>query len=123
VKRAAGWREAAAALVLACFASPALAHAFLERADPRVGSTVDKAPERVTLHFSEQLEPAFSSLKVVDGEGHEVDKGDRDLDPKDRTVMRVSIPPLKPGAYKVIWRALSADTHVTQGDFRFEVRR
>lgn len=123
MRRAAGWRAGAAAIVIAGFAPAALAHAFLDRADPRVGSAIDKTPERVTLHFSEQLEPAFSSLKVVDADGHQVDKGDRDLDPKDRTVMRVSIPPLKPGTYKVIWRALSADTHVTQGDFRFEVRR
>jgi methionine-rich copper-binding protein CopC len=112
-----------AALVFALLASPAFAHAFLERADPRVGSTVDKPPARVTLQFTEALEPAFSTLKVVDAAGHEVDSGDKQVDPKDRRMMSVSVRALKPGAYKVIWRALSADTHVTQGDFKFEVRR
>src|SRR5689334_21036016 len=112
-----------AALVFALFASPAFAHAFLERAEPRVGSTVDKAPARVTLHFSEELEPAFSTLQVSDGAGHEVDSRDKQVDAKDRRVMSVSVPALKPGTYKVTWRALSADTHVTRGDFKFEVRR
>jgi len=38
-------------------------------------------------------------------------------------VMRVSLPKLDPGRYKVTWRALSVDTHVTEGDFTFEVAR
>jgi len=30
---------------------------------------------------------------------------------------------LKPGKYKVVWRAVSVDTHATNGDFKFEVLR
>lgn len=111
-----------AVLAFAIFAPAAFAHAFLEHAEPRVGSTVDKPPARITLKFSEALEPAFSTVKVVDGAGQQVDAKDGQVDPKDRTVMSISVPALKPGTYKVIWRALSADTHVTQGDFKFEVR-
>ena len=109
-----------AALVFALLAAPAFAHTFLEHADPRVGSIVDKAPARVTLHFSEELEPAFSTLKVVDGGGHEVDSADKQVD---AGAMSVAVPALKPGKYKVIWRAVSTDSHATQGDFTFEVRR
>jgi copper resistance protein C len=28
---------------------------------------------------------------------------------------------LAPGSYKVIWRVLSVDTHVTEGDYKFRV--
>jgi len=28
---------------------------------------------------------------------------------------------LKPGKYKVVWRVTSVDTHVTHGDFTFDV--
>jgi methionine-rich copper-binding protein CopC len=44
--------------ILFAGATVALAHAFLERADPRVGSTVRTPPAQVRLWFTEQLEPA-----------------------------------------------------------------
>ncbi|HET9471369.1 MAG TPA: copper resistance CopC family protein [Usitatibacter sp.] len=116
-------RRAIAGVALAVLAPAAFAHAFLERAEPRVGSAVAKAPDHVTLRFSEALEPAFSSVEVLDAGGRRVDRNDRTVDPGDAAVMRVSVPALGPGRYRVKWRALSADTHVTQGDFTFEVGR
>ena len=113
----------ALAVVLASAAPAAFAHAFLDHADPRVGSEVDAGPSRVTLWFTEELEPAFSSVKVFDATGKEVDRGDGKPDRSDSTVMRVSVPPLPAGKYRVVWRALSMDTHVTKGDFTFQVRR
>jgi methionine-rich copper-binding protein CopC len=47
------------ALAVAC---PAWGHAFLERAEPRVGSTVRSAPPQVRVWFTQNLEPAFSTL-------------------------------------------------------------
>jgi copper resistance protein C len=116
-------RRAIAAMALAVFSPAAFAHAFLEHAEPRVGSTVARAPDHVTLRFSEALEPAFSTVEVLDAAGKRVDRNDRKVDAADASVMRVSVPPLAPGKYRVKWRALSADTHVTQGDFTFEVGR
>ena len=114
-------KRAVVALALAALAPAAFAHAFLEHAEPRVGSTVPRAPDQVMLRFSEALEPAFSTVEVLDANGKRVDRNDRKVDPADAAVMRVSVPPLAPGKYRVKWRALSADTHVTQGDFTFEV--
>jgi copper resistance protein C len=113
--------KALLALYLAAIAPLAAAHAFLDQASPRVGSTVHGSPAQVTLRFTEELEPAFSSVRVVDKDGKQVDREDKQLDPSDRTVMRVSLPPLGPGTYRVVWRALSVDTHVTEGDFTFMV--
>lgn len=97
------------------------AHAFLERADPRVGSTVRTAPAQVRLWFTEELEPAFSSVRVVNEGGQQVDKGDAQVDPAAPKQLRTSLSPLPPGTYKVIWRVLSVDTHVTEGSFTFRV--
>ena len=110
----------AMALVLGV-AGAAWAHAFLERADPRVGSTVHAAPAVVRLWFTEQLEPAFSSVQVVTDTGQRVDKGDAQVDPAAPKQLRVSLPPLAAGTYKVRWRVLSVDTHVTEGTFSFTV--
>jgi methionine-rich copper-binding protein CopC len=102
-------------------AAGAGAHAFLDRADPRAGRTVKVAPAQVRIWFTESLEPAFSSLRVVNEAGRRVDKGDSQVDPTNLRLLRVSLPPLPPGTYKVIWRVLSVDSHVTEGDFTFRV--
>jgi copper resistance protein C len=115
----------AAAYVVALFAAlvstpEALAHAFLDHAAPAVGSTVRGSPAEVRLWFTQELEPAFSTVRVLDGNGRQVDRMDKQVDPRDATLLRVSLPQLAPGTYRVVWRVLSVDTHVTEGDFTFE---
>lgn len=97
------------------------AHAFLDRAEPRVGSTVRTPPAQVKLWFTQDLEPAFSAVKVLNDAGQPVDAGDGRVDPANRALLQVSLSPVRPGQYKVVWRVLSIDTHVTEGDFTFRV--
>ena len=79
------------------------------------------APTEVMLRFSERLEPKFSSAVVRDSAGKQVNKADATVDTADRMIMRVVLPPLEPGVYKVEWRVMSADTHKVDGDFTFTV--
>ena len=96
------------------------AHAFLDHADPAVGSSVKQAPKEVKLAFTEEVEPAFSSVKVFDAAGKEVDGKNVHADPNDGHLLLVSLPvALAAGVYKVVWRVVSKDTHVTQGNFTF----
>ena len=53
----------------------AAAHAFLDHADPRVGNAVQTAPREVTLWFTQDLEPAFSTIEVRNASGARVDSG------------------------------------------------
>jgi copper resistance protein C len=108
------------ALLFAGTAS-ALAHAYLDHATPKVGSTVAQSPKEVVLWFTEKLEPAFSSIEVRNEQGAAVHAGKTTVI-GDRTQLRVPLKALSPGIYKVIWRILSVDTHRTQGDFSFRVR-
>lgn len=110
---------ALAAAVLA--PGPVGGHAFLERADPRVGDHVRAAPPRVSLWFSERLEPAYSRVEVHDAGGRRVDGHDAAVGPADAHRLHVAVPPLPPGTYTVRWRVLSVDAHLTQGDFTFHV--
>jgi len=110
-----------ASLLGIAVATGAIAHAMLDHALPRVGSSVRAAPDRVELWFSERLEPAFSTLKVIDSSGRQVDRGDASVDVRDRTHFSVSLTPLPRGSYRVLWRVVSVDTHATAGDFAFEV--
>lgn len=107
--------------VLLWGAAVASAHAFLERADPRVGSKVRTPPAQVKIWFTENLEPAFSSVQVVNEAGGRIDKGDSQVDSSNLSLLRISLPPLTLGTYKVIWRVLSIDGHITEGDFTFRI--
>jgi len=97
------------------------AHAFLEHSDPPVGGKVHSAPAAVRIWFTEAIEPAFSSIQVLDATGKQIDKKDMHRDPSNRSLLEVSLPRLGPGTYKVTWRVVSVDTHRTNGDFTFGI--
>src|SRR5882762_3688317 len=99
------------------------AHAFLKDAEPKVGSTIEISPGEIRIRFTENIEPSFSSIQVFDASGNEVDKRDAHLDRSDHALLQISLPQLKAGIYKVVWRVVSVDTHVTNGSFTFQVNR
>jgi methionine-rich copper-binding protein CopC len=111
----------ASAVLALAGVGPAFAHAQLNKAVPAVNGAVTTAPSEVTLNFSEKLEATFSTVIVRDAVGKRVNKADAQVDKADRTTMRVALDPLMPGIYIVEWRALTADTHKTEGAFIFRV--
>ena len=111
------------AFVLWGTASVSWAHAFMDHAEPAVGSQVHDPPAQVKIWFTERLEPALSKIQVFDSSGKQVDKRDVQADKTDAALLSVSLPALQRGKYKVVWRVVSVDTHVTTGNFAFEVTR
>ena len=99
----------------------ALAHSGLQRAEPPVESTLKRAPSEIKLYFSEPLEQGYSKVRVKDAAGVQVDRQDAHVDPSNPLLLRVTLRPLEHGAYTVIWRVLSVDSHVTEGRFTFRV--
>lgn len=108
-----------AGFALAISVTTATAHSSLKRAEPAASSALKRAPSDVKLHFSEQLEPDYSSVVVEDAHGVRVDKDDSRVENGSR--LRTSLKDLKAGTYKVVWRVLSVDTHVTEGNYTFTV--
>jgi methionine-rich copper-binding protein CopC len=96
----------------------AQAHAFLDHATPLVGSTVATAPHELSLSFTQNLEPSFSSVQVTNGAGARVDAGKAQIS---GNTMRIGLKAVGPGTYHVHWHALSVDTHTTEGNFTFHV--
>ncbi len=99
------------------------AHAFLDHADPAVGSTVPAPPSVIHLWFTQELEPAFSWVTVDDSSGASVNDGAATIDPNNKSEFDVKLKPLSAGTYTVKWHALSVDTHTTEGDFTFQVKK
>jgi methionine-rich copper-binding protein CopC len=81
------------------------------------------SPNEVQIRFTENIELALSSIQVFDVSKREVDKRDVHLDRSDHALLRVSLPPLGVGTYKVVWRVVSVDTHVSNGSFMFSIVR
>jgi methionine-rich copper-binding protein CopC len=106
------------ALLSVVLGAVAEAHAFLDHAEPRVGSTVQTAPRQLSLSFTQNLEPAFSSVEVSDANGARVDLGKPSIS---SSMMRIGLKQLAPGTYRVRWHVLSVDTHTTEGSFTFSV--
>jgi copper resistance protein C len=101
--------------------SGAHAHAFLERASPPVGSTVDVSPPELAITFTEGVEPLFSTIDVHDPNGASVATGKPHLGADNARRLVVSLPKLSPGTYSVSWHATSIDTHKTEGNYKFTV--
>jgi copper resistance protein C len=109
------------AALIALAPAAAWAHAFLDHADPRVGSVTAKAPARIQLWFTEALEPAFCRVSVTGPPGFHGAGPARPVAGDARSLTVDLGAPVPPGTYVVRWRVLSADTHVTEGDFSFRV--
>ena len=81
-------------LLLALGTGGARAHAFLDHASPLVGSTVATAPHDVALTFTQNLEPAFSTVQVTDANGARVDQGKPQIS---GNTMHIGLKSLAPG--------------------------
>jgi copper resistance protein C len=108
-----------ACLAIAALVTPALAHAFLQHASPGAGAVVTKAPQEIALEFSEPLEPTFSGVAVSDAAGHDVEAAHAVINGNS---MHVALNRLPAGNYRVAWRAVSVDTHRTEGAYNFTVK-
>jgi methionine-rich copper-binding protein CopC len=96
------------------------AHAFLDHAQPAVGSSTKASPE-LKLWFSENIKPAFSKVEVRAANGAEIKAGPLRVDQAQGSLVHVPLPGLKPGIYRVHWQVISVDSHVTSGNFHFTV--
>jgi methionine-rich copper-binding protein CopC len=109
-----------AAALSALLVGQADAHARLIMGTPKAGTTV-AAPKALTLHYSESIVTAASSVKVT-GPAAVVATGPLALDKTKRVVTVPLTGPLAPGAYKVAWHMKTEDGHETDGSFGFTVK-
>ena len=111
-----------AGLWLVAAGSPAGAHALLRDSDPAAGSSLDRAPRRVVLSFTERPEVGLSGIQVLDTSGRRVDQGQSAPVQGEPLRLAVGLGDLADGTYTVSWRVVSKDDgHVTAGSFSFGV--
>ncbi|HEY8497800.1 MAG TPA: copper resistance CopC family protein [Limnochordales bacterium] len=142
----------AVVLAMGIVSASARAHSELARSLPADGERVAEAPQAVELVFTEPVEVALSVFKVyplssppealddpprlaelarqlvaqvLDRRDDRDRRVDAEVQADQATTARVRLalrPDLQPGAYVVMWRVLSLDTHVSQGFTTFVYR-
>ena len=110
-----------ALLLVLLAAAPASAHAVLVSSDPPANASLDTAPSAITLKFTEPVEVALGSVRVLDARGGRADRGRVDHPGGDASQVRVELRDGLQGGYAVAWRVVSADSHPVSGAFTFGV--
>ena len=111
-----------AGLWLVAAGMPAGAHALLRDSDPAAGSSLDRAPSRVVLSFTERPEEGLSTIQVLDTGGRQVQRGQAGPVQGAPLQLAVGLGDLADGTYTVSWRAVSRDDgHLSAGSFAFGV--
>ena len=111
-----------AAAALALFPAKADAHANLAESYPPPNSTLESAPDTVSITFTEPIEKALSEIRVLDRSGARVDADGGAVLSEDALTLSAALGDLANGTYTVAWRNVSAvDGHSARGAFVFSV--
>jgi copper transport protein len=109
-------------LVIAAGLRTVFAHALPVQSIPESNAILDTAPAQIEIFFSEAIEESFSSIKVFDTNGAQVDNNDTRLDLADPRHLSATIRSVPDGVYTVVWNVLSTvDGHITSGSFPFAI--
>jgi copper transport protein len=100
-------------------ATPAGAHAVLERSDPNSGQLLQSEPGSVTLTFSEQVRPVAGKIRITGPDGKRADQGKPTVTNHDLKIPLLAGGP--EGTYLVSYRVISADSHPISGGFAYSV--
>jgi copper transport protein len=111
-----------AALALAVFApaQQALAHAGLDASVPSSNAVLETGPPNIELDFNEAVDADLASIELYDQNATLIPTGVPERITDD-TALQASVPSIGDGVYVVVWRVPSADGHVVNGAFSFQV--
>ena len=97
------------------------AHPFTDETIPNLSSNAPTGVSEVIVYFSEPVELNFSTLKVLDNNGNQIDNKDTDYYQDEKSLI-VTTSPLEDGVYTVTTKVLSkVDGHLVPGAFLFAV--
>ena len=97
------------------------AHPFTDETIPNLSSNAPTGISEVIVFFSEPIELDFSTLKVLDNNGNQIDNKDTNYYEDEKSLI-VTTSPLEDGVYTVTTKVLSkVDGHLVPGAFLFAV--
>ena len=106
-------------VVLTAVVQPLWAHAVLMQSKPTTNSTVKGPVVPIWLRFNVRVDGKRSHLQLVASDGSTIEVPAPKQSSPD--VLESSVSGLKPGTYKLQWRVLAADGHMSNGVVDFTV--
>ena len=96
------------------------AHAILMESTPKINSTVQGPDLDITLRFNVRIDGGRSRVLLVAPDGSSSALSIAKQSKPDLLQMHAA--GLKPGAYKLQWKVLASDGHMSNGDVPFTVK-
>jgi len=106
-------------LILTTAVQPVWAHAVLMQSKPTTNSTVKGPNVPIWLRFNVRVDGKRSHLQLIASDGSTIAVAAPKQSAPD--ILESSVSGLKPGAYKLQWRVLAADGHMSSGVVDFTV--
>jgi hypothetical protein len=106
-------------LLLAAIAQPLWAHAVLMQSKPALNATVKGPNVPIWLRFNVRVDGKRSKLQLTSADGATVPV--EALKQTAPDILESGAADLKPGAYKLLWRVLASDGHMSNGEIDFTV--
>ena len=99
------------------------AHALIAKSNPAPSQSLPSPPSKVDVYFTDPVDIRYSTVKVLDPNGKEVQNNDLKYLTSDQSALTVSLPSgLANGVYTVSTKVLDqTDGHVTENGFVFAV--
>lgn len=115
-------KNIAIAAAIACAPFTAWAHATIVKSEPAKDALLVASPPAIVLAFNEPVEPAFSSVKLLNEAGNAITTEKPVVDPANKKVLRTAIPVLINGKYTVKYSTMGRDGHKRAGEYQFTVK-
>jgi len=114
------WLSLLLLLILAGVATPLWGHAVLMQSKPAANSTVTGPDLPIWLRFNVRVDGKRSRLTLVAHDGSTLAvPAPRQTAPD---MLESQVTGVKPGAYKLQWRVLASDGHMSSGEVEFTVK-
>jgi methionine-rich copper-binding protein CopC len=121
LRRIVCWPVSAVLLILVILAvtTPVWAHAVLMESKPKVNSAVKGPDLPIWLRYNVRVDGKRSRLQLIGPDGSTIP-----VDAPKQTspdVIESHVAGLKPGEYKLQWKVLASDGHMSSGEVDFTV--
>jgi methionine-rich copper-binding protein CopC len=121
LRRIVCWPVSAVLLILVVLATttPVWAHAVLMESKPKINATVKGSDIPIWLRYNVRVDGKRSRLQLIGPDGSTIA-----VDAPKQTapdVIESHVAGLKPGEYKLQWKVLASDGHMSSGEVDFTV--
>lgn len=106
-------------LAILAVTTPVWAHAVLMESQPKMNSAVKGPDVPIRLRFNVRVDGKRSRLQLLMPDGSTVQVESPKQTAPD--VLESHVSGLKPGSYKLQWKALASDGHMSNGEVDFTV--